>query len=380
MTRGRLSCDRRAVLKSIGAAGIGTAAFSGTVVGSPPGNQGCDLVVNPDSNSQQNYDTIQDAVDSAGSGDTICVRPGDYNEQVVIETADLTLRGAGNPDNVVVDGGSGVRETIDVNGAANVTIESFTIENTAGSGDSLESYGVRVTGESDNFTFRDSIVRGINEEARATGLAIDAQPGPIPDKPASQSTISGVEIHNCRIENIYTTNPNPGDDFGSTTKAKGIGCNGDVPGAEITETTITNIGDTGSGRNSTFGRGISFTEDGADPPVGPSDFEIRFCEFSDMDGNYGNPFDGAALFVGEYPDFGDHEVTENNILVAVENFPNGEPEQSDNDVLNAPDNYWDAADGPNITGGAGGSGSNVTKNVEFTPFRERSVNNAGSNV
>lgn len=366
--------DRRTVLKTIGgASGL-------AIVGSASATKGCDLVVNADSNSPKQYDTIQGAVDDASTGNTICVKPGTYDEQVVIETAGLTLRGSGNPKNIVVDGGSGIRETIDVNGASGLTIDGFTIENTGGSGNSLESYGVRVTGDSDDFTFRDSVVKGINEEARATGLAVDAQPGPIPDKPASQSTISGLEVHNCRFENIYTTNPNPGGDFGSTTKAKGIGCNGDVPGAKITQTTITNIGDTGSGRNSTFGRGIGFTEDGAHPPVGPSDFEIRLCEFSNMDGNFGNPFDGAALFVGEYPDFGNHVVEDNNILVAVENFPNGDPPQSGNDVLNAPDNYWNAADGPNITGGAGGNGSNVTKNVEFAPFREKTVNNAGSSV
>jgi len=366
--------DRRTVLKAIG----GATALG--IVGQASAQNGCDLVVNPASNSPNQYSTIQGAVDDASEGDTICVKPETYEEQVVIETADLTLRGSGNPKNIVVDGGSGTRETIDVNGASGVTIDGFTVENTGGSGDSLESFGVRVTGESDDFTFRDSVIKGINEEARATGLAVDAQPGPIPDKPASQSTISGLEVHNCRIENIYTTNPNPGGDFGSRTKAKGIGCNGDVPGAEITQTTITNIGDTGSGRNSTFGRGISFTEDGADPPVGPSGFEIRLCEFSNMDGNFGNPFDGAALFVGQYPDFGDHIVEDNNILVAVENFPNGEPPQSDNGVLNAPNNYWNADDGPNVTGGAGGSGSNVTKNVDFNPFSKRSVNNAGSTV
>lgn len=367
--------DRRTVLQTIGgAAGL-------ALVGSATAKKGCDLVVNPDSNSPQHHDTIQGAVDDASAGDTICVKPGTYDEQVVIETADLTLRGSGNPKDIVVDGGSGVRETIDVNGASGVTIDGFTVENTGSSGGSLESYGVRVTGESDNFTFRDSVIRGINEVARATGLAVDAQPGPIPDKPASKATISGLEVHNCRIENIYATG-DPGGDFSGTSRAKGIACNGDVPGAKITQTTVTNIG----GSNTTFGRGISFTEDGADPPVGASDFEIRLCEFDGMEGTHTlgsgqpNPFAGAAMFVGEYPDFGNHVVEDNNILEPVENFPDGVPPQSGNDELDAPNNYWDASDGPNVAGGGGGSGSFVTKNVDFTPFRGKSVNNAGSNV
>lgn len=372
----QIAIDRRTVLRAVG--GATGLAYVGTV----SAGKGCDLKVNPDSNSPKHYDTIQGAVDDAEEDDTVCVKPGTYEEQVTVELDNLTLRGSGNPKNIVVDGGSGIRETIDVDGASGVTIDGFTVENTGSSGQSPESYGVRVTGESDDFTFRDSVIRGINEVARATGLAVDAQPGPIPDKPASQATISGLEVHNCRIENIYTIPPDPGGDFSGTSKAKGIACNGDVPGATITQTTITNIG----GSDTTFGRGISFTEDGDKPPVGASDFEIRLCEFDEMDGTHQlgsgdpNPFAGAAIFVGEYPDFGNHVVEDNNILEAVENFPDGDPPQSGNGELTAPDNYWDADDGPNVAGGGGGSGSFVTKNVEFTPFRERSVNNAGSNV
>lgn len=367
---------RRSVLKTIGAAGIATTAFSTTAVARP--SRGCDHLVNPRSNSPQQYDTIQAAVDAAAPGDTICITPDTYTEGVVIETDDLTLRGSGNPKNVVLDGGTGVREAVFVTDASGVTLDGLTVRNTGGSGSSLESYGIRVVGASDEFTLRNSVIRDISEEARASGLSVDAAPGPIPNSNPTVVPISATTVENCRIQNIYTTNPNPGGDFGSTTKAKGIAHNGDVSGTTITRTTITNIGDTGSGRNSTFGRGVTFTED--DDDIGPSDFEIRLCEFSTMDGNFGNPFDGAALFVGEYPDFGTHVVEDNNVLVAVENFPNGVPPQSTNDVLSAPRNYWGAADGPNVTGGAGGSGSNVTKNVEFTPFRDKPVNNAGSNV
>jgi len=368
--------DRRTVLKTIGGAGLGTVVFSDVVAAGP--SQVCELLVNPDSNSPQHYDTIQSAVDDAGSGDTICVKPGDYEGGLVIETSDLNLRGSGNPKNVVIDGGDGVRDAVAVTDASGVTIERVTVKNTGGSGSSLESYGIRVVGDSDDFTLSNSVVRDVSEEARASGLAVDAAPGPLPSYSPTVVPISGTSVHNCRFENIYTTNPNPGGDFGSKTKAKGIANHGDVSGTSITHTTITNIGDTGSGRNSTFGRGVTLIED--DNDVGPTDFEVRLCEFSNMDGNFGNPFDGAALFVGEYPDFGTYVVEENNVLVAVENFPNGEPPQSTNDVLNAPNNYWGATDGPNVVGGAGGSGSNVTKNVEFDPFRDKPGNNAGSNV
>lgn len=42
------------------------------------------------------YTSIQDAVDGASSGDTVIVCPGTYDEQVVIDSMDLTLQGSGN--------------------------------------------------------------------------------------------------------------------------------------------------------------------------------------------------------------------------------------------------------------------------------------------
>ena len=42
------------------------------------------------------YSTIQDAVDAAASTDTVMVCPGVYDEQVVIDSLDLTLQGSGN--------------------------------------------------------------------------------------------------------------------------------------------------------------------------------------------------------------------------------------------------------------------------------------------
>ena len=79
---------RRTVLKGLAAGSVGSFAFAGAAAGKP-GKQGvsgkCDIAVPDD------YSTIQDAVDAANTGDTICVGDGTYSEQVVVNKS-VTLQ------------------------------------------------------------------------------------------------------------------------------------------------------------------------------------------------------------------------------------------------------------------------------------------------
>lgn len=91
----RTALKRGLVVSSAIAAGV--PAVSGSAAaspggGGPPGTGGCDVVV-PDDEP-----TIQDAVDAAAAGETVCVRAagGPYVEQVVIGK-DLELRGVDDP-------------------------------------------------------------------------------------------------------------------------------------------------------------------------------------------------------------------------------------------------------------------------------------------
>ena len=94
------------------------------------------------------FSTIQAAVNAAGSGDTIQVCPGTYDEQVVVTTSHLTIRGAGagltvvRPtavvDNATNGFGNPVAAILLVEGAANVTVASLKIDgNVADSGASI---------------------------------------------------------------------------------------------------------------------------------------------------------------------------------------------------------------------------------------------------
>lgn len=84
------------------------------------------------------FNTIQAAVNAAVSGDTIQICPGTYDEQVVVTTSHLTIRGAGVGATVVqptavVDNatnffGNPVAAILAVNGAANVIVASLTID------------------------------------------------------------------------------------------------------------------------------------------------------------------------------------------------------------------------------------------------------------
>jgi parallel beta-helix repeat protein len=93
--------------RALGAAALwslATAALAATL-GSSVATAGSEpLVVAADRSG--GYGTIADAVATAADGDTILVRPGTYTEPVVLDK-DVTVRGDGPPESVVVSFGDG---------------------------------------------------------------------------------------------------------------------------------------------------------------------------------------------------------------------------------------------------------------------------------
>jgi parallel beta-helix repeat protein len=96
----------------------------------------CDIIVPTD------YPTIQEAVDAAINGNTICVRAGTYDGHILVDKP-LTIVGD-NPDFTVVDGGGEEKHVFKVT-ADDVEITGFTIRN-CGAGAS----GIRLLGNSSN--------------------------------------------------------------------------------------------------------------------------------------------------------------------------------------------------------------------------------------
>ncbi|OIB58982.1 nitrous oxide reductase family maturation protein NosD [Natrialba sp. SSL1] len=97
---------------------------------------------------QQEYGSVQEAVDSAEAGDTV-VLEGQFEEQITVETSDLTLEAADTADSerdtagALIDGG-GEGTVLEVT-AANVTVDGVWIRET-GPDRSAEDAGIYVNG------------------------------------------------------------------------------------------------------------------------------------------------------------------------------------------------------------------------------------------
>lgn len=83
------------------------------------------------------YDTVQEAVDAAQTGDTVLVSPGTYAEAVHVETAGIRLQGTDR--NAVVFDGAGLKGNGITVTAPDVTVANLTVQN-------FNQNGVLVTG------------------------------------------------------------------------------------------------------------------------------------------------------------------------------------------------------------------------------------------
>ena len=76
----------------------------------------------------EQYTTIQDAVDSANTGDLVLISPGVYNESVTVTTSYLTLRGT-DRNKVIIDGEFMRENGIQIYETDGVTVENLSVRN-----------------------------------------------------------------------------------------------------------------------------------------------------------------------------------------------------------------------------------------------------------
>jgi parallel beta-helix repeat protein len=147
-----------------------------------------------DVNTTFNYDTIQQAIDSAltVNGNTIYVDNGTYREHVVVNKS-LSIIGEDSRNTVIDGNGTGTAVSVEAN---NVTVESFTIRNSSES-------GVRLTGGNYAQIQRNNIT------SNYCGVNVSSSYNVIFNNDVSRNQYCGVSITsggNTILENNITSN------------------------------------------------------------------------------------------------------------------------------------------------------------------------------
>ncbi|HEC76709.1 MAG TPA: hypothetical protein ENI33_05585, partial [Thermoplasmatales archaeon] len=108
-------------------------------------------------NVPADYPTIQQAIDNASDGDTIIVRNGTYNEQVIINKNNLSIQSEYGAANTIINAtGQGTSYGGVVFDADGCTFEGFTVIDYSNEG--YENKIIRING--DNNTIRNNIIQG----------------------------------------------------------------------------------------------------------------------------------------------------------------------------------------------------------------------------
>jgi PGF-CTERM protein len=151
---------------------------------------------------------VQGAVDAASADDTVRVAPGTYDEQVIVDRADVTgldIRSTAGPDKTTITYDGTLNQPTVILASENVRLEGFTVERTTQPGDSnLVSQAVRAEG--DGITLVNNVytaTTGQGQTGEGVGLYVaagSANPvqGTLSDDPVSV-TVDGGEIRDSDI-------------------------------------------------------------------------------------------------------------------------------------------------------------------------------------
>lgn len=103
------------------------------------------------------HNTIQNAIDSAETGDIIRVTPGTYKESVNINKNGLTLISTKGAENTNIESNTTAQEGVVAITANNVTLEGFTINN-LDDNDSDDNRAIRVKDNTENTIIKDNVI------------------------------------------------------------------------------------------------------------------------------------------------------------------------------------------------------------------------------
>lgn len=357
--RSQRGVSRRSVLKHgalASAAGLaGVSAASGVA-----GARKCDSVVPTD------YSTIQGAVDDASVGDTICIQPGTYEEEVTVDTT-VALRGRSAPNSNApahLDG----RVRIEPGGdGSTVRRLRISASETFEGGTFPDPFGVRV--KASDVVVENNVLADFNADL---------------SNGEGSFTLHGVQVFGAEGENVSNVSvrgnvisgfscdgvPGAWPKYGGIA---GVKVQADVDGATVSKNVIRDHHSAG------WVWGVVLTPSGSAPGVprdvtveqnhvaGLNDGNVYDVFGGSKDGRDEAPYPGSAFGIDGTADASEATVWRNNLLA-----PNGAESKDVDGTLVTECNWWGDRSGPTHDDNADGDGTwaleRGSATIDYTPW------------
>lgn len=339
---------RRRALRygAVASGALVSTSFVGTAVaGRGTGRGGCDRVVPDD------HETIQAAVDAADPGDTVCVRPGTYVEDVTVDEP-VTLQGrtpatSGNPATL-----DGQIEVESAGSGATVSQLRIAPTDTFGGGTFPDPAGVAV--KAGDVTVERNLIEGFRADL-SNGEGSFTMHG-VQVFGAEDAAVADVTIRNNVIR-----------DFLSEGNSGAWPKYGGVAGVKVQAgaTDVSVIGNLVSELHSAgWAWGVVLTPSGSAPGVptavhvegnhleGLNDGSVFQVFAGTDDGRSSAPYPGSAFGIDGTADASEATVQHNNLLA-----PNGAESKDQSHSLVTECNWWGDRSGPTHDDNDDGSGS-----------------------
>jgi nitrous oxidase accessory protein NosD len=370
MTHETLPLGRRTVLRGVAGTAVAGVAYTGLAGASDH----CDDTVT-------DGESIQSAIDDADPGATVCVESGTYDEDVFVDTVNLTLDGpnAGVPGygdraaEATVEG----RVVLSADGA---TLDGFEVTPPAAT-TTQNSEAVRASDTPDDVVIANNLVRDFErDDPGGDFYGVDGINvfGGRADEAIRNATVRGNEVRNLRNEDVGGV--------------AGISVQGNVEDATVSDNVVTEI----AREVTAYGFGVVVRGTGNHDEV-PATVDVTDNDLNTVLSDPESDFDGVGFEVeADGTDYrvSDCRIEDNDLGVEVK-VAAGETVVESNDIegndrrgalnrddasLDATDNWWGHASGPggpdgrrNPAGKEVGKGDDIEGDVAFDPWLRRPV-------